>query len=324
MDKTTIDTIRNLAQVHKIEEAALLAVVEVESSGTSLWKVGSVMLPAIRFEGHYFYQRLSGAKLQEAIEQGLANRKAGGVKNPKSYADRYELLNRAKKIDLNAALESTSWGAGQVMGAHWKALGYKSVLDLTQAALTIHGQIEMMVRFIVHNGLDKAIRNKDWLTFARGYNGKEQKGYDKRIAEAYARYNGSPTSDYAVEDIAGVMQMQTMLNKLGNYGLIVDGDYGDKTKQALRDFQLKNGLVSDGIYGPLTREELEKDYKDAANKSEDILGKIGAGAGAAGAVITEASKQIEPLAATSSIAQYLFVGLTVLGVLLTLKATIWK
>jgi len=324
MDKTTIDTIRNLANVHKIEEAALLAVVEVESSGTPLWKVGSVMLPAIRWEGHYFYDRLTGAKLQEALAQGLANRKAGGVKNPKSYAARYELLERAKKIDSNAALESVSWGAGQVMGANWKSLGYKSVVDLVNAAQTIPGQIEMIVRFIVKNGLDKAIRNRDWLTFAKGYNGPKQKGYDKKIAEAYARYNGAPTSDYVVEDTAGVMQMQTMLNKLGAYGLTVDGDFGNATKAALRDFQLKNGLVSDGIYGPLTQEELEKDYKEASNRKEDILGKIIASGSGAGVAVSEAAKQIEPLAGASTWLQYLFIGLTVVGVLLTLKATIWK
>lgn len=284
------------------------------------------MLPPIRFEGHYFYQRLTGSKLKEAIEQGLANRKAGGVKNPKSYVARYELLNRARKIDRDAANESVSWGAGQVMGANWQTLGYKSVTELVAQSHTVYGQVDMIVRFLKVNGLIKPLNDKKWEIVAAGYNGKNfRKGrYHIKLAEAYSLFSGMPTSDYASEDIAGVMQMQTMLNKIGPYNLTVDGDFGDKTKAALIDFQIKNGLVGDGIYGPISKEELEKDYREASNKSEDILGKIGAGAGAAGAAVSEAAKQIEPLAATSQWLQYLFIGLTVAGVLLTLKATIFK
>lgn len=326
MDNSLIHAVKSAATKNGINEAALLAVVEVESSGIPLWKVGANMLPPIRFEGHYFYERLSGDKLAEAIKQGLANKKAGVVKNPRSYAARYEFLERAKKIDHRAALESTSWGAGQVMGAHWGKLGYGSVDALVKAASTVEGQVDMIVRYLQVNDLVNSVNARKWERVAYGYNGPKYKrgNYHTKLAEAYSKYSGTPVLDYVNEDKALIMQVQTMLNAVGTYNLTVDGSFGDNTKAALIDFQIKNGLVADGIYGPISREELEKDYKETVSKKEDIIGKLGAGAGAAGTALSEAAKQIEPLASTSQWLQYLFIGLTVAGILFTLKATVWK
>lgn len=52
-----------------------------------------------------------------------------------------------------------------------------------------------------------------------------------------------------------VKQLQTSLNENG-YNLKVDGFYGIKTFNAVKDFQSKNGLKADGIAGPLTLEKL--------------------------------------------------------------------
>ena len=75
-------------------------------------------MPLIRWEGHYFYQRVPRGLRRRALEEGLAHPNAGGVKNPKSQQGRYDLLERAKRVDEAAALSSCSWGLGQVMGAH--------------------------------------------------------------------------------------------------------------------------------------------------------------------------------------------------------------
>jgi len=48
---------------------------------------------------------------------------------------------------------------------------------------------------------------------------------------------------------------QWQLNQRG-YGLTIDGDYGAKTRGAVRSFQGKNGLTADGIIGPKTRAKL--------------------------------------------------------------------
>ena len=66
------------------------------------------------------------------------------------------------------------------------------------------------------------------------------------------RYNGHVDCDRLIcyGDVADrVGDMQAFLNWYGNYGLVVDCEFGDKTLAALKDFQKKEGLVVDGICG---------------------------------------------------------------------------
>ena len=50
-----------------------------------------------------------------------------------------------------------------------------------------------------------------------------------------------------------VSELQTKLNNVGNYGLVVDKKFGTKTKNALIDFQKKNNITpAKGIFGPKT------------------------------------------------------------------------
>jgi hypothetical protein len=312
--------IRDAAKRSGIEEAALLALIETESAGEVAWDVNGKKLPAIRFEGHYFYARLSGDKLKLAIAQGLAAKKAGTIANPRSYAARYALLEKARAIDSNAADESTSWGLGQVMGANWKDLGYNSVSELVKAAQTGEGQVDMMVRFIKANDLLGPLKARDWASVARTYNGPAytKNKYDTKMAQAYARYSAG-----AKVDLAPVKQMQAMLNIVGDYKLTLDGVLGDNTSVALRDFQLKNGLVVDGKYGPITKETLEKAYVAKTTANEQKTGGLTGAAGLAGTAITEAAKQIEPLSTGSVVLQFVFVGLILLGVFFTVRPLIW-
>ena len=50
----------------------------------------------------------------------------------------------------------------------------------------------------------------------------------------------------------GVEELQELLNSKGNYGLAVDGIFGVKTQEAVRDYQQKNNLTVDGIAGEQT------------------------------------------------------------------------
>jgi peptidoglycan hydrolase-like protein with peptidoglycan-binding domain len=40
------------------------------------------------------------------------------------------------------------------------------------------------------------------------------------------------------------------------YKLVADGDFGNKTLEAVKDFQNKNGMVGDGIVGRMTWSKL--------------------------------------------------------------------
>lgn len=52
-----------------------------------------------------------------------------------------------------------------------------------------------------------------------------------------------------------VRKLQTALNRAGS-NLTIDGVYGSKTEQAVRNFQEDNGLKMDGICGNATWEAL--------------------------------------------------------------------
>lgn len=52
--------------------------------------------------------------------------------------------------------------------------------------------------------------------------------------------------------------LQTVLNKVLKLGLTVDGVFGQKTKDAVMQFQKANNLKADGIVGPITRGVLNK------------------------------------------------------------------
>ncbi|MEN0098660.1 MAG: N-acetylmuramidase family protein [Brucella pseudogrignonensis] len=193
-DTESFAEIISLARQTGIDPAALLAVAEVESGGRALFDINGKKEPAIRFEGHYFDRRLAGRIRDQARQAGLSAPEAGRVRNPKTQRERWLLLERAVSIHKKAALESTSWGLGQVMGAHWEWLGYSSIDELVaEARSSVGGQVRLMLNFIDKAGLKTALEQKDWRNFARRYNGPAfaRNQYDSRMAAAFERWNRS-------------------------------------------------------------------------------------------------------------------------------------
>ncbi len=313
-----LTTIKNEAIANNLEPAALQAIVSVESSGTPFWNIDGEDKPIARFEGHYFYARLKGDKLNRAVKEGLASKQAGGVANPTSGAARYALIAKAALIDHDAAYESVSWGLGQVMGANWSSLGYRSVDELVTDASSVAGQIDQMIKYLQVNGLVSAMQKRDWKAVAKGYNGANYAagGYDKKLASAYNSFANAPTSTGPVSTDENI-QMQTMLNAVGDYKLVLDGVIGIGTKVALKDFQLKNGLVDDGLYGPLTKEKLTAVYVAKFKHGQGMFGAGASTLGAAGTAASEAAKQIQGFAASSQVVQIVFIALTVIGIAFT-------
>ncbi|MCO5162540.1 MAG: N-acetylmuramidase domain-containing protein [Mesorhizobium sp.] len=250
-----------------IEPAALLAIAEIEAGGRAYATVGGRQEPLIRFEGHYFDRRLPAPKRAAARAAGLADPKAGAVKNPASQAARWAMLEKAAAIDHKAAHESVSWGIGQVMGAHWEWLGYAGIDALVDEARSgVGGQISLMARYIDKAGLAAAIRRRDWAAFARAYNGPGYKrhAYDRKIAEAYAKYadtagaaSRSSTDGVLRRGSAGeaVRELQALLVAAG-YRIDADGVFGQMTEDAIREFQRTRALIADGVAGPRTLEAL--------------------------------------------------------------------
>lgn len=280
LDDDTMEAIATVAADSGIPPAALAAVAHVESGLRVHAMIDGRPEPLIRYEGHYFDQRLTGKVRAEARRRGLADPKAGAIANPASQAGRWKLLRSAAAIDHKAAHESVSWGIGQVMGAHWAWLGYASVDDLVAEARSgTRGQLRLMVRYIVKAGLAPALGEKRWSTFARGYNGPGYRryAYDAKLARAHARYadvfRGVPATARTLSVGARgseVSALQECLRTIG-YDIVVDGYFGIETQRIVAAFQSDSGLPVDGIVGALTRQAIERGGTAADQADEPAL-----------------------------------------------------
>lgn len=275
-DQATIEAAKQIAANNHLEPAPLLAVAEVESGGRAYAIVDGKSEPLIRFEGHYFDRRLEGKKRTQARKAGLASPTAGKVANPASQAARWRLLEKAAKIDRQAAYESCSWGLGQVMGSHWSWLGFKSVDELVALCRRdVAGQIELMVRYIVKADLAGSLRARNWPRFAEGYNGPgyRKNRYDTKMAEAFVRWAArlggaaqqatAPTTAGQASSSAAEIQRRLVAH---GFPVAIDGRMGPQTKAAIRAFQKARGLAVDGIAGPNTTHELLKTPPSAVTK----------------------------------------------------------
>lgn len=307
-----------------VAASALFAIVEVESAGKTGVVVNGKFKPVIRIEGHYFYDRLSGEKRKRAVREGLAHPYAGRVKNPRSQTARYEMLDRMKAIDEDAALESCSWGVGQVMGANWEHLGYPSVQALVEEAMSgVAGQVRVMIEFIKANHLVDELRNRNWAGFARAYNGPAyaKHGYHTKMARAYQRWSGRSTDFQKDDNLTRmgdkgqqVVKIQNLLNRNG-YFLKVDGDYGPITKKAVQKFQKDNDLAVDGIVGPKTLTALSSidqvaKHKQPGKKEEQaakVSGLIGVSSAAAAELSAEALKTSDKLKEYANVSEYFMI-----------------
>ncbi|WP_349929483.1 N-acetylmuramidase family protein [Acinetobacter sp. A1-4-2] len=175
-----------------IEVAALRAVIEVECKGSGFNADGT---PVILFERHVMRQRLIANKrdidlsLISAERPDLCSKSTGAYG---LYSAQHGRLNAAAQYHRNSALESASWGLGQVMGYHWKALGYQSLQAFINAMYKDEAsQLDAMCRYIKVNNLVDALKNKDWKSFARGYNGAAyaKNSYDVKLGNAYKKWS---------------------------------------------------------------------------------------------------------------------------------------
>jgi len=170
-----------------IELAALLAFISVESGGKGFAPdTGKIM---IQFEPAWFKKKAefapSGDWSLNKVERQAAEWKA---------------FNNAFSINPDAAMESTSIGLPQIMGFHWKRLGYSSVGamwdDFKVGELR---QIKALIKFILTDErLKSALVNKDWHRVAAIYNGAGYKAlaekygrepYDESLRKAYLKYS---------------------------------------------------------------------------------------------------------------------------------------
>lgn len=189
--------LRDFAQKHNLQLAAVKAVNEVESSGKGFFVDGR---PKILFEGHIFWRQLQDRGINPSTIANATNADVLYSKWTKSHyfggTREYDRLEKASKLLVDprvkeAALASASWGSYQIMGFHADKLGYPSVQAFVDE-MYIHerNQLEAFGRYISAFGCINHLRSLNWASFARCYNGPAyaQNKYDIKMATAYQKY----------------------------------------------------------------------------------------------------------------------------------------
>ncbi|MFZ6647882.1 N-acetylmuramidase domain-containing protein [Undibacterium sp. TJN25] len=234
-----------------IEEASLWAIIEVETSGVGFM---ASKQPIILFERHKFSQKTAGK--WDSTYPDISNPVWGGYGPAGQH--QYDRLAQAIKLNESAALESASWGLGQVMGENWSSLGYASVAAFVSEMCESEGrQLHAMALFISHKGLAAKLKQKSWAEFALGYNGAgyAKNSYDTKLDQHYQKLAAGPLPDLRIRTAQlALTYLSSERPRLDPHG--VDGWLGRMSQSALQEFQkgvplAPNGVLDDATYSAL-------------------------------------------------------------------------
>ncbi len=222
------------------DAAYIWTIVEVETAGvTQGFGFRSDRRPQILFERHKFSEFTSGRFDDEAAD---ISGPAGGYG---SLSAQYARLEKAlslcerEGLGVEPALKSASWGMGQVMGFNHQIAGFASAAEMVEAMKTGEdAQVAAMAGFLIGNDLTGALVSKDWVSFAKRYNGKDywKNKYDIKLAEQYQRFTSGSLPNLEVRTT------QAALLFLGYSPGKIDGILGQRTLGALRSFRIAAGL----------------------------------------------------------------------------------
>lgn len=214
--------------VHATEIWTILA---VETSGCGYLPD---LRPQILYERHIFH-RLTQGRYDDG---DISDPTPGGYGPP--GAQQYDRLAQAVANDRIAALQSCSWGIGQIMGENYVLAGFSDVEQMVAAmSASEDQQLAAMGNFLVSTRLSVPLQTHDWASFARGYNGPNFaiNRYDIRLNGEFQKYAAGGLPDL------NVRAAQLYLTYLGFHPGPVDGIAGARTLSALSDFQTQHGLA---------------------------------------------------------------------------------
>ena len=220
-----------------IESAALWAVLSVETSGCGYLPDRR---PKILFERHIFSKLTQGR--YDSVAPDISAPTPGGYGD--LGANQYSRLGAAIQLDSEAALQSASWGLGQIMGENFSAAGFPSVDAMVAAMVASEdAQLAAMTTFVKSNGMVSALQQHDWTGFARNYNGPNYgaNNYDGKLQNFYQQYVSGNTPDLQVR------AAQMYLTYKGFSPGPIDGVNGDSTLAAVEAFQTSIGEPASGI-----------------------------------------------------------------------------
>lgn len=238
--------------------AELFTVLTVETSGRGFLPDRR---PQILYERHIFH-RLTGGRFDDG---DISDPKPGGYGSP--GPQQYERLIRAIAKDRVAALQSASWGIGQIMGENFRAAGFPDVETMVDTMIRGEDQqLSAMGRFLLAAKLHIPLQARDWTSFARGFNGPhfEINHYDQRLHGEFQRLTAAGVPDLVVR------AAQLYLSYLGFDPHGIDGIAKLSTLSALADFQTKNGLPITTWLNTQAVQQLEEALEGVCNAAATV------------------------------------------------------
>jgi N-acetylmuramidase/Putative peptidoglycan binding domain len=238
------DGLGAVSQKLGVHAPEIWTVLAVETSGCGYLPD---LRPQILYERHIFH-RLTQGKYDDG---NISDSSPGGY-GP-SGAHQYDRLALAVAKDRTAALQSCSWGIGQIMGENFALAGFADVEQMVAAMEASEDQqLTAMANFLVNSRLNVALQAHDWASFARGYNGPNYaiNRYDVRLNGEFQKCFASGIPDL------NVRAAQLYLTYLGFHPGPIDGVAGTLTLAALSDFQTQRGFVNTSMIDALAVAQL--------------------------------------------------------------------
>lgn len=212
--------------------------------------------PQILYERHVFHRLTQGQYDDGDISSAM----------PGDYGalgeHQYDRLSLATTKNRDAALESASWGIGQIMGENFAEAGYSNVENMVTAmSRSEDEQLTAMANFLVSRKLHRFLQAHDWANFARAYNGPDYaiNRYDVRLNAEYQKYSSGLLPDL------NMRATQLYLTYLGFNPGPVDGIAGHLTFSALTQFQAQAALSTAKIVTAETVAQLQNKLSPVGN-----------------------------------------------------------
>lgn len=173
-------------------EPALLKSVAIVECGLDLNGFLADGKPKILFEGHIFYRellkvnpkstvvRISRSHPSICYESWTKQFYLGGM-------DEYDRYDEARKINPECAMLATSWGFPQIMGFNYQSCGCQTVTEFVgKMRESEESQMELWYHFLYNQKLIPILKEHDWETFTRKYNGPGQVNvYSQKLMNTY-------------------------------------------------------------------------------------------------------------------------------------------
>ena len=184
---------KKASEIIELEIPMIKAVAKIECFNKPFTESGK---PNILFEGHVFWKELSNRNiLNKTLNtykdiDDILYTKINRSKY-KSGDEEWKRLEKARKINEDAALCSTSFGMFQIMGFNYENCNCTSVLEFElQNSISCQEQLKLFCIYMLNTGLTRYLQNKQFDKFARYYNGTGYKKnkYDILLEKYYNEY----------------------------------------------------------------------------------------------------------------------------------------